>query len=307
MEIKNVALIGMGAIGTVYGNILYKKLGENFAVIAGESRAEKLKSSGFTINNSTFHPQIVSSTEKGTKFDLIIFCVKNYQLEEAIEDVKHFVNENTIMIPLLNGVTARDRIKTAYPNNNVLYGLSMRIDAVRTNNGVVNTENGEIQFGNADNTIIATEVTAVQEFFNRVGIKNKIFTDMIRTMWKKWMLNIGANQVSAITKAPYGKLTTIYTNLALFKEAMMEVIEVAHASNVDLREEDINDFVTLMNTFSPNGKTSMLQDIEAKRLTEVDYFAGTLIELGKKFNIQTPVNYVLYCVIKSMEELYSNS
>lgn len=304
MEIKNVALIGMGAVGTVYGNILYKKLGENFAVITGESRKEKLKSSGFTINNSTFHPQIISSTEKGVKFDLIIFCVKNYQLEEAIKDVRNFVNENTIMIPFLNGVTARDRIKAAYPNNNILYGLSMRIDAVRTADGVVNTEDGEIQFGNADNTIIAPEVKTVQECFNHVGIKNKIFKDMIRTIWKKWMLNIGVNQVSAITKAPYGKLTTIDTNLTLLKEAMFEVVKVAHASNVDLREADIEDFITLMNTFSPNGKTSMLQDIEAKRLTEVDYFSGTLIELGKKINIPTPVNHVLYCIIKSIEELY---
>ena len=304
MNIKNVALIGMGAVGTVYGNLFHEKLNSNFAVISGESRKEKLKSTGFTINNKTFYPKVLSSKDEFIKFDLIIFCVKNYQLEEAIEDVRNFVDEKTIMITFLNGVTARARIKSAYPNNNVLYGLSMRIDAVRTSEGVFNTEDGEIQFGNADNSIISPEVLAVQECFNNVGIKNCIYTDMIRTTWRKWMLNVGVNQVTAITRATYGKVTSIETNLTLFKEAMMEVVAIAKASNLDLRDEDIAEFVTLMDSFSPNGKTSMLQDVEAKRRTEVDYFAGTVIELGAKYNVPTPVNHVIYCIIKSMEQLY---
>jgi len=85
---------------------------------------------------------------------------------------------------------------------------------------------------------------------------------------------------------------------------MNEVLKIAKASQIDLREEDIDDFVTLMNSFSPMGRTSMLQDVEAKRRTEVDYFAGTVIEMGKKLNIPTPVNYVLYNIIKSVEQLY---
>jgi len=85
---------------------------------------------------------------------------------------------------------------------------------------------------------------------------------------------------------------------------MMEVLTIAKASGIDLREEDVEEFVELMSHFSPNSKTSMLQDIEAKRRTEVDFFSGTVIEIGKKLNISTPVNHVLYCIIKSMEELY---
>jgi 2-dehydropantoate 2-reductase len=247
---------------------------------------------------------VLSKGDLDVKFDLLIFCVKNYQLEEAIEDVRSFIDDNTILITFLNGVTARTRIHSAYPNNKVLYGLSMKIDAQRVENGVVNTEDGEIHFGEADNTVLSPEVKAVQECFNDSGIKNIVFPDMIRMIWKKFMLNVGVNQVTAVTKAPYGKVTKIGTNLTLFREAMTEVLLIAKASNIDLREEDIEDFVTLMNNFSPSGRTSMLQDVEARRKTEVDYFAGTVIELGKKLNIPTPVNHVLYCIIKSLEELY---
>lgn len=304
MKIKTVALIGMGAVGTVYGNLLYKKYGSGFAVISDESRKEKLVQNGFTLNGDTFYPNVASNNNNNIKYDLIIFAVKNYQLEGAIEDVRSFVGKNTILITFLNGVTARTRIHAAYPDNKVFYGLSMKIDAIRTDKGVVNTVNGEIHFGEADNTVISEEVQAVVDCFNESGIQNIVFPDMIRMAWKKFMLNVGVNQVTAVTKAPYGKVTSIETNLTLFREAMKEVLIIAKASNIDLREEDVEEFVTLMSHFSPNSKTSMLQDVEAKRKTEVDYFAGTVIEMGKKLNIPTPVNNVLYCIIKSIEELY---
>ncbi len=304
MKIKKVALIGMGAVGTVYGNLLYNKYGSDFTVISDESRKDKLKKNGFTLNGSTFHPNISSNSDNSTEYDLIIFAVKNHQLVGAIEDVRNFVGEKTILITFLNGVTARDIIQEAYPNNKVLYGLSMKIDAVRNEDGVVNTEDGQIHFGEADNTVISKEVQAVKDCFDEAGIQNIVFQDMIRMYWKKFMLNVGFNQVTAVTRAPYGKVTNIETSLILFKEAMNEVMAIAKALNIDLREEDIEEFVALMEHFSPLGKTSMLQDVEAKRKTEVDYFGGTVVELGKKLNIPTPVNHVLYCIIKSMEELY---
>lgn len=304
MEIKNIALIGMGAIGTVYGKLLYDCFGDNFKVIADSSRKEKLQKSGFTLNNKTFYPKVISEGDLKESFDLIIFCVKNYQLSGALEDVQSFVGENTVLITFLNGVTARDRIQKAFPCNKTLYGLAMLIDAERTSDGFINTENGEIHFGEATNTFVSPEVKAVEECFNQAGIKNMVFPDMIRMTWKKFMLNVGVNQVTAVTRSPYGKVTHLKSNLVLFKGAMQEVLEIARASKIDLREEDIDDFITLMNNFSPVGRTSMLQDVEAKRKTEVDYFAGTVIEMGEKLNISTPINYVLYNIIKSIEQLY---
>jgi len=305
VKIKNVAMIGMGAIGTVYGSFLYKRYGSDFAVIAGEKRNIELKSEGITLNNNTLYPLVLSPDKKDIKYDLIIFCVKNYQLDKAIDDVRNFVGENTIILTILNGITARDRILSAYPDNKVLYGLSTHMNAVRTPEGVFSTEHGEIQFGDGDNTVIAPEVQAVQELLNEAGIKNKVFPDMIRAMWKKFMLNVGVNQVTAITKASYEKVASVKTNLILYKEAMMEVLKVAQASGVDLREKDVEELMaSITSRLSAKEKTSMLQDVEAKRKTEVDYFSGLVVEMGKKLSIPTPVNHVLYCLIKSIEELY---
>jgi predicted dinucleotide-binding enzyme len=83
MKVKKIALIGMGAVGIVYGRLLYDKFGSNFTVISDESRKDKLKEKGFTINGYTFYPNISSNGDNKDKYDLIIFAVKNYQLKDA--------------------------------------------------------------------------------------------------------------------------------------------------------------------------------------------------------------------------------
>lgn len=300
MEITRTALIGLGAIGTVYGRMLHETYGREFAVIAGGERAQRLREKGATVNGASFFPQVV---EPGEEFqaDLVIVSVKNYQLDQAIGDVRSFVGKNTVLLPLLNGVTARDRLLAAFPENRVFYGLSIYIDAVRTAEGVFNTQDGVIQFGDADNAEPSPETEAVRDYLNGAGIKTEVCPDMVRAVWKKWMMNVGVNQVSAITRSPYGKVASVPSTLALLHEAMMEVVALAKASGIDLGEREALEFEGMMGRFSPEGKTSMLQDVEAKRRTEVDYFGGTAEELGKKLNVPTPVNHVLTLLIKSIE------
>lgn len=303
MEIKNAAIIGLGAIGSVYGNLLHRAYGRNFAAVADGARAERLRKSGVKVNGVPFFPQV---KEPGMEFaaDLILVCVKNYQLDEAIRDIRGFVGPGTVLLPLLNGVTARERLKEAFPGNKVFYGLAIYIDAVRTEDGVVHTKDGVIQFGEASNTVLSPEAAAVRGYLSGAGIQAEVCEDMVRAVWKKWMLNVGINQVSAATRSPYGKITTVPSTLALFHEAMMEVVALAKASGIHLDEKDALEFEGAMGNFSPQGKTSMLQDVEAGRRTEVDYFAGTAEALGKKLNVPTPVNHVLLLLLRSIEAMY---
>lgn len=295
----------MGAVGTVYGKRLYETYGADFAVIADVNRAEKLESKGVTLNGQTFFPRVLSKFE-GRSMDLLIVSVKNYQLDKAIEDMRPFIGEQTVILPLLNGVTARDRLTEAFPNAKVFYGLCVQIDAERRPDGVINTADGLIQMGYAGNIHPDKEVEETRDILLNAGIRVQVCPDMMRAIWKKWMLNVGVNQVSAVTRAPYGKITNLESNHILFHEAMMEVVALAKAAHVDLTEQDALEFETMIRTFSPYGKTSMLQDVEGKRKTEVDYFSGTVIEFGRKYGVPTPVNHVLYYLIKSIEQLYTD-
>ena len=304
MEIKSVGIIGAGAIGGVYAYSLHKLLGDNFAFIANGKRKERLEQEGLYLNGEHFNPKVVSS-EGDTTFDLIIVSVKNYQLQSAIEDIRNLVGEDTIILTLLNGISAKDVLQEAFKDNQVLYGLAIQIDAVKVGNKITQTSNAIIQFGDKYNKEMSEGVLAVKNLLNDAKINNQVFEDMIKTIWTKWMLNIGLNQVSAISGATYGTIKNTPELLNLVNKAMMEVMKVSQACNINLGEENWERVQNVINTLSGDGKTSLLQDVENKRKTEIEYFSGTLIKIAEKYDVEVPVNEVLYNFIKAKEKNYT--
>ena len=116
------------------------------------------------------------------------------------------------------------------------------------------------------------------------------------------MVNVGMNQASAVMRAPYGVFQSSPDAQALMESLMREVIVLAEAAGVNLEEQDLKNWYAFLNSLSPLGKTSMLQDIEAGRKTEVDIFAGKVVELGKTLAVPTPVNQALLQTIRILEQ-----
>lgn len=121
-KMKTAGLIGMGAIGCVYGKFLFDVYGDDFSVIAAGARGEKIKKEGVKVNGHQFFPRVAKAPET---MDLILLAVKNYQLASAIEDMRPFVGEETILLPLLNGITAVEELEKAFPGHTVLEGLAI--------------------------------------------------------------------------------------------------------------------------------------------------------------------------------------
>lgn len=303
--INRVGIIGTGAVGGMLCSFLCKEYSENFYVIGNSQRTERIKK-GLKVNNTIWHPRTINceKRDENSSLDLVIICTKNYDLENALNDLLSIVDTHTIILPLLNGVTATDRIKKVFPENKVLYGIVMRTDAARTQYEVSFSVSGEIQLGYARNEEYAREVMDVRDYLIQAGIPAKIYPDMLRMLWRKWMINIGSNQVSVITGAKFKYFGMFHEIEILLRASMGEILNIARAKKIHLTEEDLEDVVNILIHYPPEKKTSMLQDIEARRRTEIDSFAGTVMEYGKKYNVKTPVNDVLYYGIKAKEKVY---
>ena len=111
------------------------------------------------------------------------------------------------------------------------------------------------------------------------------------------MINVGINQASAALKSTYKRFQSEGEARSLMDSAMREVMVVAQALGINLNEGDITEWHDILAGLSPDGKTSMLQDVEACRKTEIEMFAGKVIELGKDLGIPTPVNERLFQII----------
>ena len=206
------------------------------------------------------------------------------------------------ILSVMNGLDSEQILGSVYGMDKVLYTVSVGIDALRQGNEIAYTRRGKHYFGRAVNDRPTQQVRRVQEAFERAGIPYETPVDMMRILWWKFMVNVGMNQASAVMRAPYGVFRSSPDAQALMEALMREVIALAKPAGVNLTEADVDDWYGVLETLSPQGKTSMLQDIEAGRKTEVEVFGGKVVELGAAYGIPTPVNQTVLQIIKVLEQ-----
>jgi 2-dehydropantoate 2-reductase len=293
-SIRRVSIIGAGAVGASYAAMLHLAGIGSLSLIAEGERWERLTSEGLTVNGRRFPVPVHRPREIPCPSDLIIVTVKHHHLDEAIRDMAPAVGPHTVIISLMNGIDSEERIAAAFGKDRVLISMVLGIDAVRRANEVTYSNKGRIFFGESPKAVSGGKVGLLKDFFDRAGIPYMIPDDMIRALWWKFMINVGINQASAALRAVYGLFQQPGEPRSLMEEAMREVIAIARKEGITLTETDITEWYSVLAGLSPDGKTSMLQDVEAGRPTEVEMFSGKVIELGRRFGIETPVNERLY-------------
>ena len=302
LEFERISVIGAGAMGAVYASKFYDMDKSGITLIAGGRRHSRLSDKGLSVNGKHYPIPVFSPEEKVSPSDLILVAVKNHHLPQAIRDMKEAVGEGTCILSVMNGIDSEKQIGAVYGMEKVLYSVAVGIDAVRENGDVTYSRDGKLFFGEAENSVPTERVKALQALFDRAGIPHETPDDMIRTLWWKFMINVGINQASAVLRAPYGVFHRFREARDLMETAMREVIHLAEAAKISLSEQDMQEYYSFLTRVSPGGKTSMLQDVEAKRKTEVEIFAGKVIELGKQYGVPTPVNETLYRILRITEQ-----
>ncbi|NLK96090.1 MAG: ketopantoate reductase family protein [Clostridiales bacterium] len=306
MKINKVGIIGLGALGTMYGKLFTDKLGKDSVfIMANSSRIEKYKKEGVYSNNKLCDFSYVNTEDKGEPFDLVIFAVKYNALPKAIEDAKNYIGDKTIILSVLNGITSEEVIGKVYGKEKMLYCTVQGMDAVKIKNKLTYYNIGSITFGEKDNSM-SEKVKALSKLLDKVNIPYEIPDNIMNKLWSKLMLNTGVNQAVAVFETNYGGVQKEGKPREVMIGAMKEVFEIAKKENIIMEDNEIEKWLKILDTLNKDAKPSLRQDTEAKRKTEVDLFGGTIIKLGKKHKIETPYNDFLYNKIKEIEESYSN-
>jgi 2-dehydropantoate 2-reductase len=162
---------------------------------------------------------------------------------------------------------------------------------------------GKIWFGAPSNDPSDPRVLAVRDLLDRAGIPYQVPEDILREQWFKFMINVGVNQVSAILRAPYGAFGAVQEVADLTRRASLEVVAISAPEGISLAPADVDRMFPILAGLAPGGKSSMLQDVEAGRKTEVEIFADAVVALGRRHGIPTPVNEVLGRAIGALEVL----
>ncbi len=302
MQINKVTFIGKGGVGLLYGSMIAQALG-NDAVeyVMDDTRFERHAGDALTVNGKPCELKSVRASE-ATPADLVILTVKTTGLDQALKTMERVVGPNTLIASLCNGITSEQKIAERFGWEHTVLGICQGMDAVFLNGELTFTNAGEIRFGAAAGTELAT-VTAIDELYTRCGIAHTVESDIAHRMWAKLMLNDGINQTCMAYGGTYGSATEPGSEQRrCFVSAMRETLAVANAEGIELTEADLTQMVHLIEGIDPTGMPSMAQDRIAQRKTEVEEFAGTICRLAVKHDIQVPQNDWLYQRIRDIEK-----
>lgn len=298
-KINTIAVIGAGAVGCYFINGLREKFGENLWVIAEGERKERLKKEGLIVNGIRL-PLHVKTAAEAHGADLVLTAVKYGALSSAVEDIEKVVGDHTIVMSLLNGVDSEEIIAEKIGQERIVYSM-MKISSERKGNSIAfDPEKTQgVFFGEVNPEIGDERIRALEEVFAGTDIHYNICRNIIQDIWFKYALNISKNLPQAMINCGYGAYYTSENVKTLSRRLEDEVIAVAAAKGIDIaRKEDSGNNVTV----SPKARFSTLQDLDAKRHTEIDMFSGAMMRMGQELGIPTPYNEFTYYIIKALEE-----
>ena len=303
-KINTVAIVGAGAMGAAYAAMLSEAAGFSVCFAARGNRYERLKNTTLVVNGKPYPVAVVDPGKAEQPADLVIVALKHHHLADALKDIAALTGPQTTILSVMNGLDSEAIIGAACGRNKLVRAIAVGIDAVKQADRVTYAQPGKIVFGAMDDDGGGPPLEPISEALDRAGIGNAVPDDMLRTMWWKFMINVGVNQASAVLRAPYGVFQTSADARALMRLLMQEVLDLAARMGIDLTLADMAQWDRVLAGLSPEGKTSMLQDVEAQRKTEVEVFAGKVVELGEAHDVATPANRTLLHAIKAIESRY---
>ena len=310
-EIQSVVIAGAGAVGLTVASQLYSCDPHCVRILAGGERLKRYQDQGlYVIGQRIDFDFAPVGAEEGelhaAPADLIIFACKAPHLQTVLSDVKPYVDNNTLMLSLLNGISSEQEIGIVYGAWRLPLAMILGTDAQHSGTETTFTNAGTIHFGEADGTH-SERVKKIAALFDKAHIAYEIPPNMLRRLWYKYMINVGINQTSAVLRLPYQPFQTkngISEARSMMEAAMREVIALAQSEGINLNDKDLHSWYETLDSLDPNSRTSMSQDVAAGRKTEVELFSGTVIRMGKKKKIPVPVNQLLYWQIRTIEQTY---
>ena len=305
-SIKRIAIFGAGAMGAAYAGLFTDNSDLYVCFAARGERFERLDGTVINVNGRDYQIPVVHPDRVDQPFDLVLVALKHHHLAASVlDDINALTGPDTLVLSVMNGLESEKLLGHACGRTKIVPAIAVGIDAVHENNRFTFANPGKIIFGNDPGLANANDTGRLEHIktaLDQGGIPNEISPDILRTMWWKFMINVGVNQASAVLGAPYAVFQNQPEARALMVSLMKEVVTLARHRGINLEFGDIDQWMEMLYALSPEGKTSMLQDMEAQRKTEVEIFAGAVEAMGKEDAIPTPVNSTFFNLIRVKEK-----
>lgn len=297
--------MGAGGVGGYFGGLL-AKAGEDVWFIARGQHLQAMRELGLrvrSIHGDFVTPVYATDDPKEIgKIDLVLFCVKTYDTEEALAKLAPAVSDDTLILPLQNGVESAEKIEKAFGQEKVLGGAAY-IESFIAAPGVIEQRSKirKIDFGELDGSKTERSLKLL-EVFTKAGIDCQLRTDIKKALWEKLVWIAAGGGMMVVTRSPIGEVLEFQHTHEMFVSAMQEIEAVAVASGTAMDSNIVERTLKFAQGLDSQLKASMLRDVENGRRLEVEALNGAVVRFGALHSVPTPVNSFIYGVLKLEDE-----
>ncbi|WP_169309232.1 ketopantoate reductase family protein [Desulforhopalus sp. IMCC35007] len=305
-------LVGPGALGCLLACTAAKGLGnaDTLTILDYNSeRAKQITAKGVLYQEgktaSSFAVNAVSDPNQLSPVDVVLLCVKSYDIKSCLDFCTPFLSEQTLLIFMQNGISHL-ACEAALHGAAAAYGTTTEGATILGHGHVLHAGRGTTFLGflNTPASHFNTLLQATNDLFERGGIESHLTSAILTKLWGKLFVNVGINALTATLDCKNGELLTLPGASERMENAIQEAIKVANAKKIEIIGNPVEAARSVCQKTAGN-VSSMLQDVRKKRKTEIDAINGAVVAFGKKLGIDTPQNKRLMQQVKDIERTYT--
>ncbi len=310
MKKTKIIIAGIGGVGGYFGGLLAKEFHKNEEIeicfLSRGKHLEAIQKNGLKVRKgeTEFIASPTLATDKPEligEADLILICTKSYDMSTVLEQLKPCVNKNTILLPLLNGVDSKEKIKSHFPDNLVLEACVYIVSRLKSAGEIENSGNIQSLYFGLDNET-SDLLVYYQNLFLKASIDSKLTNQISTVIWEKFIFLSPTATITSALDVRIGELLSNNELLNTLKLLIEEILAIALAKRIMVSTTIVEQTLSKLKSLPFETTTSMHTDFKnSKTQTELETLTGFVIREGQKLNIQTPTFLKLYQVLLNKE------
>ena len=300
-----IAIIGCGAMGSVYAALLADSGNDVWAIDTWEEHISAIKSNGLRVEGASGDRTVLmnatTNASDAGECDLIIVATKASGVAAAAVAAKSIAGPNSIILTIQNGLGAAERIAESIDTNQVMigvvggFGASMKAPGHAHHNGMQLVRIGEMIGGVSD------RLEKVVSAWDKAGFTAKGYPDIHQMIWEKFICNVTYSGPCALMNATIGQVQANSDSWSVALSCAREADAVARAKKINLGFDDVESYVRDFGANMPEARPSMLLDHMAQRPSEIDGINGAVPVEAEKMGMSAPINALVSGLIRGRE------
>lgn len=298
----NIVIYGTGGVGGYFGARL-AQAGNNVTFIARGKHLATIQKNGLKLispkGDCLIYPaNVTDSVAKINNIDLVLVCVKTWQLKEVAKKINENINEKTVVISLLNGVENQDILISEIDKKHIIGGLCKVISKVK-DFGVIHHISYEptIIFGELNHEK-SQRAIKIKQVLKNAGINTILSDDIQQEIWTKFLYITTVSAIGALTRTYVDEMVALPEIKKIMYKTAEEILAIANEKGINISKETIETQFKIIENQPPKTTSSLQRDIMDGKPSELESQNGTIVRLGKELGIPTPTNdFIYFCLL----------